>query len=58
MKKAATLAAAVLLAGCGSHLSSYDLKASTGMTNEQDGNRSTTSGISASFHFDVERQAR
>lgn len=44
---------ASMLAGCGSHLTGWNLGASVGQTDYQDGNRSLYTGAKVDAHFDV-----
>lgn len=41
------------LSGCGSHLTSYDVKANVGQTTDDNGTRSFYTGGGVSAHFDV-----
>ena len=54
MRIAITILIAVALAGCSNHrLSGYNLKASVGQTDYDNGSRSLYTGASVDAHFDV-----
>jgi hypothetical protein len=56
MKVAFTLLIAMMLAGCGSTLTGYNLKATIGQTDNDNGTRSIYTGGSVDAHFDVKPQ--
>lgn len=53
LRIAALLIVTILLAGCGSRLTGYNLKTTIGQTDYDNGQRSLYTGGSADFHFDV-----
>lgn len=53
MKIVVLLMSTALLVGCGSRLTGYNLKASVGNTEYDDGRRALYTGGSVDAHFDV-----